>query len=749
MASLRPKQEKEEAAPKGHARTQAVALDVFGGLLAALVSVAYCVSYAALICSGKLAKFLPFGISAALVSAAVIGLVVSARSSLNFMIAGPDSNAAAILALMAGMAGTSLHALRPDISPWSTVFVILMVSSTLIGLVLYALGRFRLGRLIRFIPYPVVGGFLAGTGWLITLGAFSVMMGYPFGWDSFVRLFELRSTLHWLPGLVFAVLLLLAVRKYRHFLVMPCLLVGFVFLFHAVLLWQGISLKDAVARGLLFTPFENGQLMKAWGSVSLADVEWSMILEQISEMMALMAVVVITILLNATGVEIATMKDVDLDRELRITGGANVLAGLFGGMIGYVSISRSLLNFKAGATSRLAGLVAAGICASLLFWGSHLLVYLPKAILGGLLLYLGLSLLVEWVIDAFTKVSRFEYAIILVILFIIAAWDFLAGVGLGVIVACLVFAYNYSRIQVVKYALTGSERQSNVERSLHLQQLLEERGAQIYILSLQGYIFFGTATTVLDRVKRKLEMEIDLPEEERIKFLVLDFRLVSEVDSSAILSFVKMRQVAERHDVVLIFTQMKPKIEEGLRNNGCLVEGDTVARAFTDLDRSVEWCENQIIEREADGRKEAPSLEELLSQQFRDKSLVPHIFDFLQPVELASGRFLFHRGDPPDGLYFLEKGKISVVFELPEGGRKRLRSIREGTVVGEMGLYLEQGRSAAVFIERPSRLYLLTKEEMARMLEEQPLLASEVHRFIVTLLARRLDHTNRQLRALS
>ena len=193
----------------------------------------------------------------------------------------------------------------------------------------------------------------------------------------------------------------------------------------------------------------------------------------------MMALVTIFILLNATGIELATQSDVDIDRELRVDGLGNLIAGLFGGMVGYLMVGRSLLNQKAGANSRLAGLVVAALCLVILFWGAPILAYLPRPVMGGLLLYLGLTLLVEWVYDAWFKVSRLDYALILIILFVVATRGFLVGVGMGIIIACLLFVVSYSHIHVIKYAATGAEQRSNVERSfLHLKEL-NEKGKQI------------------------------------------------------------------------------------------------------------------------------------------------------------------------------------------------------------------------------------------------------------------------------
>ncbi|APR75663.1 Sulfate transporter [Minicystis rosea] len=124
----------------------------------------------------------------------------------------------------------------------------------------------------------------------------------------------------------------------------------------------------------------------------------------------------ISVLLNATGLELATEQDLDLDRELRVTGVANVVLGLVGGVPGYLSLSESTLNHKVGAKSRAPGLIAGGLSLLALLAGPATLAYFPKPILGGLLLFMGLSFLLETVYDAWFRLPRLEYGLVILIL---------------------------------------------------------------------------------------------------------------------------------------------------------------------------------------------------------------------------------------------------------------------------------------------------------------------------------------------
>lgn len=718
--------------------------NIVAGALSALVTLAYSVSYAALIFPGKLTTYLGYGVTCALVSAAIIGAWVAFWSPLPFSIAGPDSNSSAFLAIIVAGLVATMHAKAPGAPIQSTLMVTVAISSIITGFLLYALGRFKLGGLVRFIPYPVVGGFLAGTGWLITVGALTVMLGSTPTFQSFSLLFESSQLVRWLPGALVAVTMLIVLRRNKHFLLMPTMLVSFVVLFYFVLLGSGWSLEQGRQAGLLFSAIPKSGVVDVWHKFHVAEIQWMIVLDQMPSILAMTAVVVVTILLNATGLELATSQDVDLDKELRSSGSANMAVSLVGGMVGYLSISRSLLNFMAGASGRTAGAISAAICGSFVYFGSDLLKYLPKPILGGLLLYLGLSLLVEWLVDSWKRLSKFDYVLIVIIVLIVAWQGFLAGVSVGVVMACLIFAFRYSRIEVIKHEFTGLERQSNVERSLNTQAILQDVASQIYVLVLQGYIFFGTAAALLEHVSKRLKTDSS---QGPIRYLVLDFRLVNDLDSSAILSFKKMVRQAQSHGVVLIYAHISNDVQALLEENKCL-NHDATTKVFHDLDHSIEWCEESLLEELDPTRTLQVSLFHMLRSQFPSTEITEQLITYLEPVNLRKGDYLFKENDPSNGLYFVELGRVSVLITLPNGRTKRLRTMGSGTVIGEMGLYTDSKRSAAVRAEYNSRLYRLSQHAMEQILVEEPLLASHIHHYIVRMLSNRLVHANRELSAL-
>ena len=724
-------------------RPDRLALALIGGLVVGVVVVIVAISFGALVFSGELAEFTSQGIGFGLLSAAILGIVVALGSSFRGMVATPQDSPAAIMALIAAAVAAGLPATVPREQVFTTVVAAVSLASVLTGVFFFALGSFRLGGLIRFIPYPVIGGFLAGTGWLLVKGSFGVMADVPLGFTQLSTLAQWEVARRWLPGVVLGLLLFVMLRRYSHFLILPGLLLASIGGFYLLLAVSSTPIAEARASGFFLGPFPDGGLWQPLAPDALAAVDWGLIAGQAGSLAAILLVGVVALLLNASGLELAVERDIDLDRELRIGGVANVLSGLGGGLQGFQTLSLSALGHKLCAESRLVGLVSAGMCAATLVLGASVLSFFPKPSLGGLLLFLGLAFLVEWVYDAYFKLPRGDYFVVLMILLVIGTVGYLESVGVGIVIAVVLFVVNYSRIDVVKHALSGGDHPSNVERPRRHRRLLQREGERQLILELQGFLFFGTADKLFQQVRRRVAE----PERVALRFAVLDFRQVSGLDSSAVLSFVKLKQLAESQDFVLVLAHCSPEISRQLEKGGLADDGARI-RGFPELDRAVEWCENQVLQTAgADLEVGARPLVEQLAEVL--PALDPDLMlRYFERQEVGAGHYLMRQGEPPEDLFFVESGQVTVQMELDDGSTVRLLTMGAGTVVGEMELCLGQERSASVVTERPSVVYRLTADTLERMERENSTVAAAFFRYISRLMAERLVINNRTLRAL-
>jgi SulP family sulfate permease len=721
--------------------------NVAAGLVMGVVAVTISTAFGALIFSGGLADSLPRGIGVMLVASMIVATLTALFSSLRGIVAHLQENVIAILAVVSSAIVNQMPASATAQDKFITVTAAIALSSVLTGILFLSLGQLKLGNLIRFIPYPVFGGFLAGSGLLLIIGAIALLTGAQgSGVELLYNIFQLGLWTKLLPGLFFAVFLLGVLRHRSHALIVPGVLTAAFVGFYIYLGITNTSIAKAAEQGWLLGALPNSG-SALWPPPTPSDflrVNWSIIVQQFGSLLFVGVVSVIAILLNATGIELATGQDVDLNRDLKSAGLANLVAGLAGGMVGYHASGESALIYKMGARSRFVGVIPATVCGIILLLGGPLLSYFPNPILGGLLLFFGLDILAAWIYDAWFRLPMADYLVVLAILVAIGVFGILEGVGLGIALGIILFVVDYSRVNVVKHALNGNSFHSNVDRPRHLEELLREEGGQLFALELQGFIFFGTAQKLLDTIRKRFEDRDLLP----AHFLVLDFQLVNGVDSSAVLGFVKIRQLAEARGIITVLTNLSRRMQRQMKE---VFEGqDDSLRIFADLDHGVEWCENKIIETLESVESQLASL--TLMKQL-EATLPPSVssnrlLDYFEERKMEKGDYIITQGSDPSGLYFIEKGQVTVQLENPDGKTTRLRTMQTGTVVGELGTYLGQKATASVVADETCTFFYLSVYRLKEMENREPELASAFHKFIVGILGERLMDTNDTLHAL-
>ncbi len=715
------------------------------GIIVAIIDISLEISLAALIFSGNLSQFLARGIGLMLFGAFVMGIFVAFTASLPGMIALPQDTPAAILALIAASIAFEMKVAQPQ-SIYATILAAIALTSLLTAIFFLLLGWLKASVFVRYIPYPVIGGFLAGTGWLLSKGALGVMVNIPLTIENLPRLFSINNLLDWIPGLIFAVALLFVLRRSNHFFIMPGALMLATALFYGYLAITHVSLADAMNRGLLLGPLPSSTLFAPLTPSMLSQVDWLAIFHNADKIVTILLLSIISMLLNVSGLEVIVKQDIDLNRELLTAGWANLAAGLGGGPVGYHTLSLSALTHRLGARNRSVNLVSGLLSGAALFFGASLISYFPKLVLGGMLLFLGLSFMIEWLVDSYKHLPLIDYLLIWVILAIIATFGFLQGIGAGIFIAAIIFVFSYSRINAIKNILNGQSFHSKVDRPKIHRDMLSQKGAQIYILRLQGFLFFGTIQTILEKVRNRLNDRGQPP----LKFIVLDFQRVNRLDSSAVFGITRLKQLTQATSIQMVWTQVSDSIRHQLERGGLVDASDDAFIILPSLDHGLEWCENKILAGQGitDLTGFIERMEGQLKRAFPDLQAVSRLMHYLERMEIKQGEYLMKQGDPPTEMYFVESGMVTAQLEFPDGQALRLRTIRGGATVGEMGLYLDTTRTATVIASRPSTVYRLSAQALKDMRAQDPEVAALLHEWIARLLAERLADNSRTVEAL-
>jgi sulfate permease, SulP family len=714
--------------------------DIFGGSAASVLTLTFGLSYSLLIFAGPLAPYLSYGVAATFISSAVLAGVIAAGSSFPFAVAGPDSSTAAMTGILASSMVERIVAADPSAPLLAPVLLTLALATVTTGIVLCIFGMTRMGRAIRYVPYPVVGGFLGATGCLILLGAVRVITGQRLQLSTLGQFEDFLTLSKLAAACVMALILYLTWHRSRSSFGLPAILIGGVIAAHVLFWLTGISLAEAQAAGWTFESPPSADFMLPWSVDGIANYPWHTLPELSGNLIAVIFVTASCTLFNTTGIEVAVQREANLERELNVTGIANMLSGALGGYTGCISISRSVLNFNSGGTSPLSGITVAAMSLLMLLFAPTLLGYMPKFVLGGLLIYLAADQLHKWIVQSRRRLSFIEYLSLLAIIVIIVQWGFIAGILIGVVIGCATFALSASRIDSIKYSFDGSEYRSSLDRSREDQAVLSAHGGKIQGLNLQSYLFFGSANRLYQHVKALLERH---PE---CRFLVFDFKLVTGIDSSAAYSFAQIKRTAQDRGIKLVLVHLPSAAEKALRSSEFISADVSIV---PELDHALEWCENEVIVLHQGRDQEEASLRDWFTQILGTEEDAAEMIHRCERLEVAAGEIIVSAGAPADSMHFILDGRVGIMIPAGDGGgTTRVRSLGRCTTIGEMGLVSHTPRSATIQAEVASILYVLSAQQFEALKLENPMLGQKLLTYFVSVIAERLTFANRMIAVL-
>ncbi len=723
-----------------------------GGLSSGILALFFCLAYAFVV--------MPVGAAEAdfsrffmmmLATSAIMGLLFAIFSSISFSMAGPEAATCAVLFLMARSMHVRMAPHVPAGDIFATLVAAMAVTALSVGLMLFLLGKLKAGLRLRYIPFQVAGGVLAGVGVIIIQGAFESFCNRP------VTLLDMtfsclrsgaqsisgpEAYVGWMSALVFGAILLIAFGRKRNSFLLAAIMLMAALLGHAGIWFDSpVFSRFAETGGNLSFTLDYRDLFGFHDSVFLSRVRWDVIFQHKIFIVSCILLAAVTAMIRTANLEVVSGRDVDLDGELKLLGGANVLCGACGLMPGSLSNGRSLGSRACGGQGRLAGLLAALICGAALFWPET--VVLPKFVPAGLLVYIGLSLIKSRLFDSWTVFTRLDDHLMLVLVFLVTVFlGLFIGLGFGLTLAMLVSINRHRKAGTVKYSMSGSIHPSNVDRTPVQREILKEAGDGILVLRLQGFLFLGNVHEILETVRRRMKDS----ERCRLRHVVMDFASVGGFGSTISLGFNKMRRLKGARDLNIVFASVPLELEEMLEKGGYVKGGDDCFTLFTNLDYAVEWCENLLLEEMGALTAEWPALSELLEPVFPNPDYIPVFLRCMQKIKVRKGKTLFSQGEKADALYFVESGMVDIKLGLEEGGSLRLRKVGPGAVFGEMGVYSGKPRMATAVAVQPCVLYKLTVGRMEYLSRKAPRLVEALNRYMAMIMAERYNDTEHKIR---
>lgn len=710
------------------------------------------VSFAGMIYAGPLAPVATRAAGLTIFGAMVMCLWAGLFSPFAGIIAPPQDTPVAVLSATA----LALYAAMPDApvdTLFATVTVTLMLSAVVTGASFCLIGKFKLANLIRFLPFPVVGGFLAGSGAALIRGSFGVMTDMPLTLENAQTFLTPGVMAFWVPGVVFAGALFFLMTTKPHYLLLPGALLAGLVLFFAALFLTGTSTQEARSAGWLLGALPQGRLWPAFTFSQLAKLDLPRVLSCLPDIFTVAFLSVVGMLLNLNGIELGTRSDIDMNRELLTEGTGNLLAGLGGAFAGYNTLSLSLLGPKTGTTSRLIPLVAAAICGVALFFGAQAMALFPKCLLGGLLFLLGLFFLDDWVFSGWKKLTPIDFSIVLLIVAAIVWFGFLEGVGLGLGMSILIFIVRFSRVSIISATHSGSDLHSTRKRSIPEQAILRREGHGVRIFDLSGYLFFGSAGSLGQAIAEALSGKSAPPRQ-----LIINLGTITGFDVSAVNTLQRIAQQIQAKKAALVLAGAPSRMAGLLRNN---TSPDVMANIHfaPSLDKALEHCEEALLTAEKarlSGSKEqaaasrqalfqdtADALESHLEALARFEALAETLAPFGKTLTLPQGEALFKEQEDPKGVFLLLWGSVSESREA-NGQATRVRTLEQGHVLGIPAALSPWQATTSARVDRDATLLFLNRAALATLETQAPELALSTTRLLLRQACReQLEETNK------
>ncbi|MDP2268910.1 MAG: SulP family inorganic anion transporter, partial [Deltaproteobacteria bacterium] len=694
-------------------------------------------------------EYAGLGAMAGFLGAAALGIVAPSFGRTAGLISAPCAPAAAVLsALIAGLLGGKAGA---ALAPQDILALLALTALLAAGMQIFY-GVIGGGRLIKFIPYPVVSGYLSGVGLLIALGQLPKLFGFPPG-TLLAQGLTSPSLWQWeglAVGVVTIVGMGIAPRLTRK---APAAIIGLLggIASYFVLALFSPGLLTLSGNPLIIGPIQaSGSFLAvlAGRATSLLAINLASVPIIIIPALTLSVLLSIDTLKTCVGLDAMTRSRHNSNRELIGQGIGNLASFLVGGMPGAGTMGPTLVNVTSGGRTPRAGMIEGGFVILALLFLSRLIAWVPIGALAGILLVIAWRMFDKTMFRLLRyPAGRQDFAVIAGVILVSVTVDLIAAAGVGVALAILLFIRDQIRGTVIRRKLNLNQMSSKTRRLFSERELLKQNGDQGVFCELQGNLFFGTTDQLYTQLEPDLRTKL---------FILLDMRRVQSMDYTAAHLFEQMHAQLTERGGQLLFSGMpsglleERNFEHYLVELGVVREGGGVMIADT-LDGALEWMEERILEAAGCPKKSEENLLEIKDFELLrgfDELALGRLAACMGELSLAPGERAFPRGSAGDEIFLIRRGSVRILLPLEGGKYHHLATIGRGDFFGEIS-FLDRGRrSADVEAKVATDLYVLSRSRFNEQSRSDPVLGVQVFARLASAIAERLRQADAELRAL-
>jgi len=725
--------------------------DLSGAISAAIISIPLSIGYGIIVYGPLGAEFLPFAALLGIYGCLLGGICAALLGGTEIQITAPKAPLSLLLAAFVAPLVLSLQI--PDVALRNILIVALASLCVFIaGTVQFLFGALRLGNLIKYVPYPVVSGFMNGIAVILILEQIGPLVGAR----GHVTLFEIFHTptvvqpLTLVVGLTTIMVIFFARRFIK---AVPASLIGLVAgtaLFYALKNIPGVSALGPVIGNFSFQwpkPDILSDAFRLRDNIDLADLFPRILITGF----VLGSIGALESLLSSVAADNLAGTRHKSNKELIGQGIGNMMNAVFSALPSAGSELHNMANYRAGGRTRLSSLICGLLILLIVMTLGPIIGKIPLTVIAGIIVSVGIGLFDKWILDLIRNLSQAReqqkrimanLAVTIVVAVITVCVNLIVAVLIGIAIASGLFVVRMGK-SIVKRKYSGEHIRSKKVRSIKNNMLLEDRGKGIIVYELRGPLFFGSADNLAGEIESALS---------HYTYCILDMKRVNEIDSTGakILGQISKKVTASGKYLLISYLKDNSSLSDFLKAMGVYKTlGEDCL--FPDTDAALEWAEDNVLTQslELAGASDRIQLEQMdILRDFTPQE-IDDLKQKLTRKTFSKGEIIVKEGDTDRNLFLLAKGLVSVRIHLAESDRyKRLITYSPGVTFGEMAFLDGNPRSADVWSDEDSETYVLSPAEFSVFQNESPQIAIKLVRNIGLEISERLRIRTNEVRIL-
>lgn len=463
----------------------------------------------------------------------------------------------------------------------------LIVATLMAGVLLILLGVFKLGAIIKFIPYPIIVGFTSGIAVTIFTTQIADIFGLSFGGEKipgdfigkWIMYFNHFDTINWWNTIISIASIIIIAMTPKFSKKIPGSLIAIIaitLLVYVLKTYVGVDSIDTIG--------DRFSIKAQLPGAEVPTLNWEAMKGLLPAAITIAVLGAIESLLSATVADGVIGDKHDSNTELIAQGTANIITPLFGGIPATGAIARTMTNINNGGKTPVAGLIHAVVLFLILLFLMPLAQYIPMACLAGVLVVVSYNMS-EWrTFRALLRNPKSDITVLLITFFLTVIFDLTVAIEVGLVIACLLFMRRVAETTEISVITDEINPNEELDIAVNEESLMVPKGVEVY--EINGPYFFGIA----NKFEEQMVLLGDRP-----KVRIIRMRKVPFIDSTGIHNLTNLCKMSKKERITIVLSGVNEKVHHVLEKSGfyeLLGEENICENINVAIDRA-----NQIIQK--------------------------------------------------------------------------------------------------------------------------------------------------------